>query len=108
MTTKTKKPKRNIWEDESSPYGTYIGEAGNQEQWKKSFEFVKMSKSQASCIIQTESPYTILGIEIGANEETIKSAMRKLAVANHPDKGGDREKFEKVIAAYTILTTTEN
>jgi curved DNA-binding protein CbpA len=29
--------------------------------------------------------------------------MRSLVVKYHPDKGGDEEKFRKVMAAYTIL-----
>ena len=105
MTTKTKKPKRNIWTDTTSHYGTYEGEAGNPEQWKKTFDFVKMSREQAVSIIINESPYEILGINKDATEEMIKSAMRKLVVIHHPDKGGDKDKFNKIMAAYTILVS---
>lgn len=103
----TKKKKRNIWTDNVSPYGTYEGDAGNSDQWKKSFEFMKLSREQALNILLgiIETPYEILGISKDATEEMIKKAMRKLALMHHPDKGGDTEKFRKIMAAYTILTT---
>lgn len=102
--TKGTTPKRNIWTDTTSKYGTYTGEAGNPAQWANAFQYAKMSKDQALGILQQgESPLTILGLKPGATEIEIKKAMRILAVKYHPDKGGDRTMFEKVMAAYTLL-----
>lgn len=99
------KPKRNVWKD-PSPYGTYEGDTGNPEQWANAFQYAKMTRDQALGIIQEgESLYEVLGIQSGASENEIKKAMRTLAVKYHPDKGGDRAMFEKVMAAYTLLTT---
>ena len=98
------KPKRNIWTDTSSPYGTYEGEAGNSDQWASSFQYAKMSRDQALGIIKEgKTPYEILGLTISATENEIKKAMRTLAIKHHPDKGGNRTKFEEVMAAYTLL-----
>ena len=47
--------------------------------------------------------YKTLGIEPNADLEQIKNAYRKLALINHPDKGGDTEKFYKIQEAYEIL-----
>jgi hypothetical protein len=37
-----------------------------------------------------------LGVKPDANEEQIKAAYRQKALKQHPDKGGDREKWNKV------------
>ena len=37
------------------------------------------------------------------NDE-IKRKYKKLAKINHPDKGGDQEKFKQVSQAYTVLS----
>ena len=53
-------------------------------------------------------PYKILGVEPGASEKEIKKAYRKLALKNHPDQGGDEEKFKQINEAYTALTNKDN
>ena len=39
-----------------------------------------------------ESYYKILGVEKTATAAEIKKAYRKLALANHPDRGGNADK----------------
>jgi DnaJ homolog subfamily A member 2 len=51
-----------------------------------------------------EDPYDILNIPRGASEEEIKKAYKKLAMKNHPDKGGDPEQFKRIQGAYERLT----
>lgn len=102
--TKSNKPKRNIWTDDSSPYGTYEGEPGNPDQWKNAFEYMTMTRDQALSILKVgESPYDVLGVPRGSDIEVVKKAYRKLAVKSHTDKGGNREDFERYTAAYTLL-----
>lgn len=50
------------------------------------------------------SLYEILGIGKEATSEDIKEAYRRKAMENHPDKGGDPEKFKCVDQAYKILS----
>merc|ERR1740138_1796818 len=47
--------------------------------------------------------YEVLGVEKDATPEQIKKAYRKLAVKNHPDKGGDEATFKEIQKAFDIL-----
>jgi DnaJ-class molecular chaperone len=97
-------PKRNVWKD-PSPYGTYTGESGSSSSWKTAFEQAAYSREKALGILKEviESPFEILGIPRDASQDVIKTAWRKLCIIHHPDKGGNREKFQQVMAAYSIL-----
>jgi DnaJ homolog subfamily C member 7 len=57
---------------------------------------------------QRKDYYKILGIEKGADENTIKKAYRKLAIVHHPDKNaGDptaEERFKEISEAYDTLS----
>ena len=48
--------------------------------------------------------YDILGISKSANDDEIKNAYRKLAKTHHPDKGGDKSKFQEIQTAYETLS----
>lgn len=48
--------------------------------------------------------YNILGISKDASDEQIKGAYRKLAREHHPDKGGDKERFQQIQQAYETLS----
>jgi curved DNA-binding protein len=48
--------------------------------------------------------YNILGITKTASQEQIKKAYRKLAMKNHPDRGGDEKHFQKISEAYDTLS----
>jgi len=47
--------------------------------------------------------YNVLGVEKTATPDQIKKAYRKLAVKNHPDKGGDEATFKEIQRAFDIL-----
>jgi curved DNA-binding protein len=47
--------------------------------------------------------YTTLGVNKQASSDEIKKAYRKLASQHHPDKGGNKEKFQEIQAAYAVL-----
>lgn len=48
--------------------------------------------------------YKTLGVSKNATADEIKKAYRKLARENHPDAGGDEEKFKDVNEAYEVLS----
>lgn len=55
--------------------------------------------------------YDVLGVPRGASESDIKSAYRKLALKNHPDRNpGDKaaeERFKEAAEAYSVLGDAE-
>jgi DnaJ family protein A protein 2 len=48
--------------------------------------------------------YELLGVDKNASMDEIKKAFRKLALKNHPDRGGDKEKFLELNQAHEVLT----
>lgn len=48
--------------------------------------------------------YDILGVTKEATSDEIKRAYRKLASQHHPDKGGDKAKFQEIQSAYDTLS----
>lgn len=55
----------------------------------------------------SKDPYELLGVSRDASPEEIKKAYRQLALREHPDKGGDPEKFKEIAAAYATLSDPE-
>jgi len=48
--------------------------------------------------------YQTLGIDRDATPDQVKRAYRKLASQHHPDKGGDKNKFQEIEQAYRTLS----
>lgn len=51
--------------------------------------------------------YQILGVDRQASADDIKRAYRRLASQHHPDKGGDKARFQEIQEAYNILGDEE-
>ena len=51
----------------------------------------------------TFEPHEILGVAWDASERVLRSAYRRLALAHHPDKGGDPVRFQLIVTAYEAL-----
>ncbi|KAK2979421.1 hypothetical protein RJ640_016333 [Escallonia rubra] len=51
--------------------------------------------------------YAVLGVSKDASQDDLKKAYRKAAIKNHPDKGGDPEKFKELAQAYEVLSDPE-
>ena len=47
--------------------------------------------------------YEILGVSEDASAEEIKKAFKKAAIKHHPDRGGDKKKFQEMNEAYQVI-----
>ena len=54
--------------------------------------------------LNDNNPYNSLDITQLASQDEIRKAYKKMVVLNHPDKGGDPDKFNKIHEAYQILS----
>lgn len=50
-----------------------------------------------------ENPYQVLHLLPSAPFELVQSAYKTLAFLSHPDKGGDKDQFQRIDAAYRQL-----
>ena len=55
-----------------------------------------------------QNPYQTLGVSPGATADEIKRAYRKLASQHHPDKGGDKNRFQEIQGAYDAITNPKS
>lgn len=51
--------------------------------------------------------YEVLGVSKNASPEEIKKTFRQRSVQEHPDKGGDSEKYKELTNAYSVLSDKE-
>jgi DnaJ-domain-containing protein 1 len=62
------------------------------------------SKSNpARALLERQRALTVLGLPANATQQQIKRRYRTLAKKHHPDRGGDREQMQRIIAAYELL-----
>jgi len=51
--------------------------------------------------------YKLLGLQRDATQPEIKRAFRRISMKEHPDKGGDPEKYARISHAYDVLSNEE-
>lgn len=96
-------PKKSIWTNTTSKYGTYSGARGNPTQWAATFNEV-FTQSDTIQSILGMSAFTVLGIEPTADDETVKRAYRRLVKIHRADRDGDDStEFRKIQTAYDSI-----
>ena len=85
-------PKFNTPNPHSSSYNR------NNNSSSINFRYISLSE------LNDNNPYNCLDISQLSTEEEIRKAYKKLIILNHPDKGGDPEKFNQIHEAYQILS----
>ena len=51
--------------------------------------------------------YGLLHVDKNVDEDGLKKAYKKASLKNHPDKGGDKEFFQKITEAYEICVSVQ-
>ena len=87
-----KTPKFNT----SSFYSSYTKTKNNNTS--TNIRYIRLSE------LDDTNPYNCLEVSQMATKDEIRNAYKKLILLNHPDKGGDAEKFNKIHEAYEILS----
>ncbi len=57
----------------------------------------------ARSLLERQQALTVLGLPPGATPQQIKRRYRALAKRHHPDRGGDPQQMQRIIAAYEVL-----
>ena len=102
------------FENDCDIYGNYLDsylEIINKENQNKTIKKNNLTKKEKKTKkpirlseLQENNLYNILNIDENSTQEEIKKAYKKLIIINHPDKGGDALKFNKIHEAYQILS----
>ncbi len=78
---------------------------------KEAYELIKKRRTEEAASMKDakdSKDYATLGIKSTATDSEIRTAYRKLALKNHPDKGGNEEEFKKISAAYERIASSRN
>ena len=57
----------------------------------------------ARVIMERQRALKVLGLPTNATPQQIKKRYRDLAKRYHPDRGGDQQQMQRIIAAYEFL-----
>lgn len=97
-------PRKSPFDPDYKPYGTYTGRRGSVDDWREAFA-ARFTDEEIKEYLGENTPWAILGIEVGSSEDVIKRAYRKKAREFHPDlhPGIDRIHMQRVNAAYQEL-----
>ncbi len=57
----------------------------------------------ARLLVERQRALAILGLPSNATPQQIKRRYRTLAKRYHPDRGGDQQQMQRIIAAYELL-----
>jgi DnaJ-domain-containing protein 1 len=62
----------------------------------------------ARSMIERQQALNVLGLPPNATPHQIKRRYRALAKRYHPDKGGNQQQMQRIIAAYEYLTKEQS
>ncbi len=54
-------------------------------------------------LLERQQALSVLGLPPNATRQQIKRRYRALAKKHHPDRGGDQQQMQRIIAAYELL-----
>lgn len=70
--------------------------------------FWQSGVNPARPLLQRQQALAVLGLPSNATPQQIKRRYRALAKRYHPDRGGDQQQMQRIIAAYEFLTKEQS
>jgi len=67
------------------------------------FAAARLPSGDDDAIVATEPPHEVLGVAKDAPEAVVEAAARRLKANAHPDSGGSREEFQRIVDAEEAL-----
>lgn len=80
---------------------------GSTFEWKRAF-YKRMSKEEAEIVLDSDDPWTLLGVSHNASMSEVKKAFYAKAMIWHPDVSHEpveksTKMMQKINAAYSLL-----
>lgn len=66
-----------------------------------------VAQAPARQVTRNENYYDILGVHSDIEPDELKAAYRQKALLEHPDKGGDQDRFDAILRAFHLLQDPE-
>jgi len=63
------------------------------------FAAARLPAGDEDAVVGRKPPHEVLGVAPDAPDAAVKGAARQLKAESHPDNGGDRERFQRVVEA---------
>lgn len=63
----------------------------------------RSSANPARTLVERQRALSVLGLPPNATPQQIKKRYRSLAKRHHPDRGGDQQQMQRIVAAYEFL-----
>lgn len=70
----------------------------------RAIENNRQAREACAELLSQTNLYALLGVESDVSQEAVKIAYRQRLLEEHPDKGGDQDKFDELKHAFSILS----
>lgn len=106
------------WRDNCRAIGLYVREKRKMSNrpvttGQDEFATARLPSGDDDAIVvagpgeETQAPHEVLGVDPDAPAEAVKGAARQLKKKHHPDRGGDRDEYKRVLEAERKMTEGE-
>ncbi|WP_435551938.1 J domain-containing protein [Natrinema sp. CGMCC1.2065] len=90
--------------DNARAIGLYVAEKRKMENrpvatGQSEFATARLPAADDDAVVASEPPHEVLEISPDADDGVVKAAARAKKKEHHPDAGGDRERFQRVVKA---------
>jgi hypothetical protein len=86
----------------------YLHETRMQEQRgtvtaESEYEKLRLPSGDEETVAGDQPAHVVLGVDPDAPEAVVRGTARSLKAQHHPDRGGDRDRFKRIVAAEEVM-----